>query len=339
MLLIVFGTRPEWIKIKPLIDKLTGIIPSSLLFTGQHTSLVDKSIDDYPVNHLKIEDITGNRLDSIVYSLMNEFDRYTYGVTHVLVQGDTTSAFAAALCAFHRKIPIIHLEAGLRSYDSNNPYPEEFNRRAISSMTSIHLCPTRNSLDNLDKEKAPGVSYVVGNTGLDDLSKYEISHEKKIVVTLHRRENHEIIKDWFIELSILSNRFADYEFIFPAHPNPNIQKHIGMLSSSVKVIDPLPRDEMANLLASCSFVITDSGGLQEEAAFFRKPCLVLRETTERPEGLGNFSWLCKNPSLLEGMFLCLEKFGRINPTLKCPYGDGNASAKILEILKGLHVWN
>lgn len=336
MLLVVFGTRPEWIKIKPVIDAIRGKIPYTLLFTGQHTTLMDESIKDYVDHYLTVEDITGNRLDSIVYSLMKNFDLYTLDVTHVLVQGDTTSAFAAALCAFHRKIPVIHLEAGLRSYDKNNPYPEEFNRIAISAIADIHLCPTYDALENLQKE---GISeknlWMVGNTGLDGLSSYEVTHEKKVVVTLHRRENHEIISEWFFELSLVADKFTEYEFILVKHPNPNITNHIHELSSKIKVIDPVSRDEMARLLASCSYVITDSGGLQEEAAFFRKPCLVLRKTTERPEGIGWFSFLCEHPKDLPSRFSGLSMYKKIREDLNCPYGDGKSSQRVLEILEGI----
>jgi UDP-N-acetylglucosamine 2-epimerase (non-hydrolysing) len=333
MLLVVFGTRPEWIKIKPVLDEIQGKIPYSLLFTGQHTSLVDKSIEDYGYNLLKVEDFTGNRLDSIVYSLMKNFDSYTYGVTHVLVQGDTTSAFAAALCAFHRKIPVIHLEAGLRSYDKNNPYPEEFNRRAISSIADIHLCPTKDSADNLRREGVLNGISVVGNTGLDGLLDYKVTTEEKVIITLHRRENHEIVSEWFKVLSEMADKFMQYRFIFVKHPNPNISSHIDELLPYVDVIDPVSRDEMAKLLSSCSYVITDSGGLQEEAAFFKKPCIVLRKTTERPEGLGVFSFLCESPSKLYRMFssLCISE--KISEDKKCPYGDGRSSEKVLEILE------
>jgi UDP-N-acetylglucosamine 2-epimerase (non-hydrolysing) len=130
MILIGFGTRPEWIKIKPVIEKINGKIPFKILCTGQHGPLIDSSVKQYPVSYLKIDN-KSNRLDSILISILNEFDKYSTGITHVMVQGDTTSAFALALAAFHRQIKIIHLEAGLRSWDKNNPYPEEFNRISI----------------------------------------------------------------------------------------------------------------------------------------------------------------------------------------------------------------
>ena len=327
MIMISFGTRPEYIKIKPLIEKFEGIIPFKLLFTGQHEDLL-KGIIGQDIVRLKIND-GANRLDSIVASVMNQ-EHIFEGVDAVIVQGDTTSAFSIALAAFHRKIKVIHLEAGLRTYDKDNPYPEEFNRQAISRIADIHLCPTNDSAFHLRNEMCEGLVAVVGNTVLDNLVDLEVSENNTVIVTMHRRENHYIMDQWFIAIDRLAKQYEGiYEFILPIHPNPNVQKHRHLLKH-VTVIDPVPYDEFIKMLASCSYVITDSGGLQEETAFLRKRSIVCRKTTERPEGLGDFSVLCDNPFVLGDEFISMIMLDE--PTAKCPYGDGHAAEKIVGIL-------
>jgi UDP-N-acetylglucosamine 2-epimerase (non-hydrolysing) len=204
-----------------------------------------------------------------------------------MVQGDTTTAMAVALSAFHHGIKVIHLEAGLRTYNKQNPYPEETNRRIISQIADIHLCPTNQALKNLTDEMTVGDMYVVGNTVIDNLLQYKdkCKYTNKILVTLHRRENHYLMKEWFIELEKLATMYPEYSFILPMHPNPSVQKWKYLLNNVV-VIDPLPYEQMLELLIQARLVITDSGGLQEEACFFNKKCLTCRVVTERPEAIG-----------------------------------------------------
>ena len=193
MLLVSFGTRPEYIKVKPLIEALNGKIPYKLLFTGQHVDLLSEVGGE--IQRLEIENGT-NRLDSIVRSVMNNEGVFE-GISAVLVQGDTTSVFAVALAAFHRRIRIIHLEAGMRTWNNNHPYPEEFNRCAVSRMADIHLCPTEKTAENLKIERVGGSIHVVGNTVLDNLVQIVPKRTNSIVLTMHRRENHHLIPDWF----------------------------------------------------------------------------------------------------------------------------------------------
>jgi UDP-N-acetylglucosamine 2-epimerase (non-hydrolysing) len=330
MILICFGTRPEWLKIKPIIDKINGKLPYRLVCTGQHESLIDLSITRYNVEYLDIEKY-GNRLDDIVISILKMGDHLFNGTDHVMVQGDTTSAFAVALGAFHRKIPVIHLEAGLRSWDINNPYPEEFNRISISNIASIHLCPTTDNAISIQlyHKSNHGNTYVVGNTVLDNLKYIYPVLGKSVLVTLHRRENLDIIDKWFIALDNIAQNNQHLKFIFPMHPNPAIQKHKHLLKS-VRVIEPLCYSECIELMSQCALVITDSGGLQEESSFFKKKCIVCRKTTERQEGEYIFSKLCPEPEMLEQIFNTTKIELVEHP---CPYGDGNASEKILEILE------
>jgi len=326
MILISYGTRPEWIKIKPLIKKFDGKLPFKLLFTGQHKHIIDENLHE--VTCLEIKDGV-NRLDSIVSSIMNN-DKVFEGVTSVIVQGDTTSAFAVALAAFHRRIKIIHLEAGLRTYDFDNPYPEEANRQLIARLADIHLCPTQTNSDNLLSENVSGKIYIVGNTVLDNLADVKTEYGDEIIVTMHRRENHKIIPEWFNEIEKLAEQYPEYNFVLPIHPNPNVLKYKKLLSK-VKVVEPLEYNEFIDRLAASRLIITDSGGIQEEASFLKKKTIVCRKETERTEVVDQFSFLCENPQDLPSLFEEIIK--DYIPTGHCPYGDGNASKKILNVIE------
>ena len=328
MILICYGTRPEFIKIKPIIDKMEGIIPFKTLFTGQHKHIIDDFKPDY---ELTIHN-GGNRLDSVLTSGMNIDENIFKDITYILVQGDTTSVLSLALSAFHRNIKVIHLEAGLRTYDFDNPYPEEANRQIVSRITDIHLCPTELNKTNLIEEKTKGDKHVVGNTVLDNLLQYKHKcvYKNIVLVTLHRRENHDIICDWFQKINKLAIDNKDVEFILPVHPNPHVNKHANLLTN-VNVIEPLKHSDLLEILVKCKFVISDSGGLQEESSFLNKKIIVCRETTERPEGIetGHLH-LCPRPDEL------ITHFNKINNDFiinqPCPYGDGRSTEKIIKIL-------
>ena len=304
-----------------------GIIYKTL-FTGQHKDIVTGNASF----NLHIEQYSENRLDNIIQNCMNLPDEWFKGISHVLVQGDTTSVTGLSLAAMHRKIPVIHLEAGLRTYDTENPFPEENNRRIVSTIAKIHLCPTELNKMHLENEITLGDIYVVGNTVLDNLVPYKAKCEytNKVLVTLHRRENHDLIKDWFSEINDLALTYSNLEFILPIHPNPNVQKHKSLLTN-VTVIEPLPHEELLELLVKTKMVITDSGGLQEECSFLNKKCLVCREVTERPEANGLTSFMVKKPEELKGNFDYQIKNYETN--FESPYGDGNSAKKIIEILK------
>jgi UDP-N-acetylglucosamine 2-epimerase (non-hydrolysing) len=332
VLLIAFGTRPEWLKIRPVVDAIEGKIPYRLLFTGQHADLIDPTIKNYKYREINISnDISPNRLDSIVCSIMSQIDEHLDGITHVMVQGDTTTVFAVGLACFHRNVRVIHLEAGLRTYDNQHPYPEEFNRQAVGCIADIHLCATELAANNLRKENKGGEIHIVGNTVLDNLRGHQADGDKNILVTMHRRENHERIEEWFDALNSLASKHKNFSWIIPIHPNPNILKHHRKIKN-LEICNPLDHSSLLNILKRCRIVITDSGGIQEEAAFFKKPCIVCREKTERSEGLGDFSFLCQAPEMLDGLFKNLLNH-KIDESLECPYGDGYASQKTLKILE------
>lgn len=332
-ILIGYGTRPEFIKIKPLIDKLKGVIDFKTVFTGQHVDIINKEYQ--PDYSLTIPE-GSNRLDCVLSSSFNNEGIFK-DITHVLVQGDTTSALSLALAAFHRKIKVIHLEAGLRTHDFENPYPEEMNRQLIGRISDIHLCPTDLNKMNLEYEDIHKNIFIVGNTGLDSLVdwKDKCEYTNRVLITLHRRENHSIIDKWFTEINKLAKANKDLEFIIPIHPNPNVQKWKHLLTN-VTVIEPLPHQELLELLVKSKFVISDSGGLQEECSFFNKKIIVCREKTERRESVDYTSFICESPSQLKYNFNFVNT--RYNEDIYghppiCPYGDGKASEKILKIFK------
>lgn len=328
MILLTYGTRPEYIKIKPIISEFKRLgTQYKVLFTGQHKDIANGEYD----HKLEMKDLGSNRLDSVIGNLMNLSDEIFNGITHVLVQGDTTSVVGLALSALHRKIKVIHLEAGLRTYDTENPYPEENNRRIVSTIATIHLCPTKQNANNLYREGISQNVFIVGNTVLDNLIDYKekCEYTNKILITMHRRENHDKIDLWFTEINELAKSYPNLEFILPIHPNPNVQKHKSLLTN-VTVIEPLGHDDLLQLLVKTRLVITDSGGIQEECSFFNKKCLVCRKVTERPESVGMTSFLVEEPKDLKDMFENHIKNHVID--IESPYGDGKSAVKICEIL-------
>jgi UDP-N-acetylglucosamine 2-epimerase len=333
MLLITYGTRPEYIKVLPIINEMKkNGLPFKIIFTGQHKDLTPKN-SDYILTDLYSE---GNRLDNIVKNCLSIPDEYFKDITSILVQGDTTSVVGLSIAALHRKIKVIHLEAGLRTYDYENPYPEENNRRIVSSIATIHLCPTKNNAKNLKNEKVIGDIYVVGNTILDNLIEYKniCEYTNKVLVTLHRRENHNEIDKWFNEINSLAIENKDLEFILPIHPNPNVQKHRKILTN-VNVIEPLSHEELLKILVKTKLVITDSGGIQEECSFFNKKCLVCRKITERPESIGLSSFIVGDHKNLKDIFYFHLKNTNINIT--SPYGNGKSAKKIIKIFKKIKI--
>lgn len=322
-ILICFGTRPEYIKVKSLIDHLSNV---KTCFTGQHTDLLKNIKVDY---NLSIDDnISENRLNNIIANIL-KYSHIFDNVDYVLVQGDTTSACAIALSAFNHHKKIIHLEAGLRSGNLKDPFPEEMNRQLISRIADIHLCPTELNKQNLLKENITKNIFVVGNTGLDNITKDGCEYCNHVLVTFHRRDNHEIIDKWFNAVEMIANKYHDIEFMIPLHPNPDIQKH-KYIFHKVKVVEPMIHEELIKYVKKCKFVISDSGGLQEECSFLNKKIIVCRETTERPESVGIHSIICKSPDVLFYIVNNVMENYKINS--ECPYGDGMSWFKIYEIL-------
>jgi len=295
-ILICYGTRPELIKITPILkNELVQYHNISTLCTGQHTDLLGGELK--PDHSLEINNCSPNRLNSIFSSLAGSyaFDQILDdGFTHVMVQGDTASAFACALVAFNKGLGVIHLEAGLRTHDKKHPYPEEAYRQAISRLADVHLCAT-----NANKEN-------------------------------HRRENHKLIPFWYKQIEDIAFDNPDLNFVFVSHPNPKSQCALKKQLSNVSIIPPVAHKEFVKRIGSCRFLITDSGGLQEEASFLKKKAIVCRKTTERPEALGTFTYLCKSVGELPELFNKVKE--DFTPEGDCPFGDGKAAEKILQLL-------
>jgi UDP-N-acetylglucosamine 2-epimerase (non-hydrolysing) len=325
MILVCFGTRPEYLKVKSIIKEFGN--KCKILFTGQHPDLLKEIECDYKI---QILNFGKNRLDNILSSCMTQFPDGDFD--GVIIQGDTASAFGCALAAFHRKIKIYYVEAGLRSYDLENPYPEEAYRQMITRIADYNFAPTQDSLENLMKENISGEVKVVGNTVLDNLVDIvnDAIYGNEILITLHRNENLSIMQDWFTELNDLAKDNPELKFILPIHPNPEIRKHKHLLSH-VNVIEPLSHANLIEHIRRCKFIISDSGGLQEEGSFFNKRIIVCRKTTERPEGLKtNHLKLCESPNNLKQLFYDFLENYKINK--KCPYGDGYSAKKIKKII-------
>ena len=324
-ILICFGTRPEYIKVKSLIENILDV---KTCFTGQHKDLLQNIVVDHKLTMNK--ELSENRLNNIFLNILsyNIFDDIEY----VLVQGDTSTACAVALSAFNHGKKIIHLEAGLRSGNLKDPYPEEINRQVISRLADIHLCPTEFNKENLLKENVSGDIYVVGNTGLDNISKEGCEYNNQVLITMHRRDNHHNMDKWFEELEKIANKYSDIEFMIPLHPNPNVQKHKHIFKK-IKVVKPMTHNELIGYVKNCKFVISDSGGLQEECSYLNKKIIVCRKTTERPESIGIHSFMCNEPELLEGLVDKINENYEVDT--ECPYGNGKSWVKIIKAFENI----
>ena len=353
-ILAVYGTRPELIKMAPLILSLKKKGEAvKVLNTGQHRDMLielehlfgvfpDFSFDVMKANQ-DVNHVVSAIINKVSVLLKEESTRL------VIVQGDTATVLAAAMAAYYSKIKIAHVEAGLRSFDMNHPFPEEFNRRVVSMIADYNFAPTEQSYQNLINEGVPSDKvFITGNTVIDALSilkgklKKGESNKKRILVTAHRRENHEggIRNICHAILKILEDR-DDIEFIWPVHPNPNVKNKVYDLLSnqaSVTLSQPLGYLELLSVMNESYLIWTDSGGIQEEAPSFKKPVLILREVTERPEvvssGFGilvgsNTQEIIKQTLLL----LDSEKEYAMRISGANPFGDGMASEKIIKIIQ------
>jgi UDP-N-acetylglucosamine 2-epimerase (non-hydrolysing) len=323
---ICYGTRPEYIKLKKIIN----LIPKTrrdVFFIGQHDKLISKNIFSKKINIQKNK----KRLDSIFAQtiLKINFNK----VDSVLIQGDTASALACAIAAFNQGKKIIYLESGLRSFDFRNPFPEEGYRQMISRIADINLSPTLLSKKNLLNERVKGKIYVTGNTALDNLIflKKKAFYSNIVPITLHRRENLNKINLWFRSINNIAKKYKNLKFIIPIHANPSILKN-SKIFTHVKVIKNLEHETFINILKNSRFVITDSGGIQEEGSFFNKKIILCRTKTERPEGIKTGHILiCKCYNDLQKVVKNVVLNYKVKK--KCPYGDGHSSKRIFRILK------
>ena len=349
---VVLGTRPEAIKLAPVIIKLkeNKDIRLRVVLTGQHKEMVNKVIEIFNINVDNNLDIMKDNqtLSYIICETLNglkiEFEKYRSNL--VLVQGDTSTAFAAALAAFYEKIPIAHVEAGLRTNNLFEPFPEEVNRRLISQMSSLHFAPTKLSKTNLLESGVSGKIFITGNTVVDALliianknihhnhSHLYLEDEDIILATVHRRENWgEPLKQICEGFKLILKKYNRLKIIIPMHPNRIVRDIFTdelANHSRVRLIEPLPYDELVTVIKRCKLVLTDSGGLQEEAPALGKPVLVLRDNTERTEALnsGASRLVGKKPQdIFEGVDKLMSNSYEYNKMSNSanPYGEGNAS--------------
>lgn len=357
---ITLGTRPEAIKLAPVIQAFRSCsdFKTHVILTGQHREMVEQVMNlfdlqaDEDLNIMQpqqtLTDITYRSLqglENIFQKIQPQF---------VIVQGDTTTAFAAALAAFYQKIPLGHVEAGLRTNDIYNPYPEEANRRLISQLTQLHFAPTQLAVKNLNHSGVTGEIHHTGNTVIDALLKVaqrqpvcqipnlDWTQYRVLLATVHRRENWgEPLQDIIKGFQLVLDQFQDTALLLPLHRNPTVREPIqAALGKHPRVFltEPLDYAELVGAIQRCYLLLTDSGGIQEEAPSLGKPVLVLRETTERPEAVeaGTAKLIGTNPNqiLLEAGELlsdpmAYEKMANaINP-----FGDGKASERIVEIVR------
>lgn len=359
-IMLVFGTRPEAIKMCPLVNELKSRknINTVVCVTGQHRQMLDMVLDTFkvvPEYDLSIMK-AGQTLFDITTNILNKIGEVLDEVKPdvVLVHGDTSTTFVTALACFYKQIAIGHVEAGLRTYNIHSPYPEEFNRQAVSIISKYNFAPTELSKENLVREgKDERSVYITGNTAIDALKttvRKEYTHSelewaadsRLIMITAHRRENlGEPMRSMFRAIRRVMDEHPDVKAIYPIHMNPAVRQAAEAELSGcdrIHIIEPLEVLDFHNFLARSYMILTDSGGIQEEAPSLGKPVLVMRDTTERPEGVkagtlklvgtdeqviyDNFKLLLENPTVYEAMARASN-----------PYGDGLACKRIADILE------
>ena len=361
-ILFIVGTRPELIKVFPIINCLKdkGNTNYRLVSTGQHKSLLKKYwtlFDIKPDYELEIIH-EGQDLSSLTAKAILEINKLLIKIKNefwpdiIVSQGDTTTVMASSLVAYYNEISFAHVEAGLRSFNLKHPFPEEFNRRISSIVADYHFAPTRVSERNLLNEWiSQGKIFVVGNTVIDTLNYFinssklenhqfvenklsELNNDHCVLITCHRRENHLLINELIEAIESLAISEPNTSFIWPVHPNPNVYNAV--LNSTLKtlenviIVEPLDYLDLLKVLSMSKIVLTDSGGIQEEAPTFKVPVLVLRETTERPEavelGLARLIEINKE-SIIKNYNSFLKEYPK---TFENPYGDGESCGRIIE---------
>ena len=359
-IMLVFGTRPEAIKMCPLVNELKSRknIHTVVCVTGQHRQMLDmvlntfKVVPDYDLSIMK----AGQTLFDITTNILNKIGDILDDVKPdvVLVHGDTSTTFVTALACFYKQIPVGHVEAGLRTYNIYSPYPEEFNRQAVSIISKYNFAPTEASKQNLLREgKDERTIYVTGNTAIDALKttvRSEYNHpelewaadSRLIMITAHRRENlGEPMHNMFRAIRRVMDEHPDVKAIYPIHMNPAVRQAAEAELSGcnrIHIIEPLEVLDFHNFLSRSYMILTDSGGIQEEAPSLGKPVLVMRDTTERPEGIqaGTLKLVGTDEQIIyENFKLLLEDPIAYEAMAKAsnPYGDGLASKRIADILE------
>ena len=358
----VFGTRPEAIKMAPLVHALeqNENTESIVCVTAQHREMLDQVLDifdikpDYDLNIMQPRQTLATITEKSLHGLDEVLEKAQPDI--VLVHGDTSTTFAGALAAFYHKVPVGHVEAGLRTYDKYSPFPEEMNRKLTGQIATLHFAPTPRNRDNLAKEGITDGVFVMGNTVVDaihmtvkpdfefrdeQLKTLDFENNRVVLVTAHRRENYgEPMRNIMHAILRVVESHPDVEVVYPVHLSPVVRECVFPILGGhdrIHLIDPVDVEEMHNLIARCYMVMTDSGGLQEEAPALGKPVLVMRRETERPEAIAAgtaklagvdpdeivrlASELLDDPAAYAGMAKAVN-----------PYGDGHASERIVQAI-------
>ena len=355
----VFGTRPEAIKMAPLVKELKKReeIETIVCVSAQHRQMLDQVLEtfditpDYDLNIMK----AGQTLSSITADVLMKLEEIIKECAPhiVLVHGDTTTAFASAMAAFYQQVPVGHVEAGLRTYDKYSPYPEEINRQFISLVSEMNFAPTQLSRENLLREnRNPDDIFVTGNTAIDALSttvKSDYTNEifewigdsRLVLLTAHRRENlGDPMRNMFRAIRRILDKYEDIKVVYPVHLNPRVQQVANEILGGcdrIKLIAPLDVLDFHNFMNRAYIILTDSGGIQEEAPGLGKPVIVLRDTTERPEGVaaGTLKLAGTDEEVIFNMTDELlgsrEEYEKMS-SVSNPYGDGHASERIVDAI-------
>ncbi len=361
-IMLVFGTRPEAIKMSPLVKelKIRKNMEIVVCVTGQHRQMLDQVLDafdvvpDYDLSIMKEKQTLFDVTINILETMKEVLEEVKPDV--VLVHGDTSTTFVTSLACFYMQIPVGHVEAGLRTYNIYSPYPEEFNRQAVGIVAKYNFAPTETSKQNLIKEgKNPATIYVTGNTAIDALKttvREDYTHDqlkwaegsRLIMITAHRRENlGEPMRNMFRAIKRIVDETPDIKAIYPIHMNPVVRQAANEILGDcdrIRIIEPLDVLDFHNFLSRSHLILTDSGGIQEEAPSLGKPVLVMRDTTERPEGItaGTLKLVGTDEEIIYNTFkLLLEdklEYEKMSHASN-PYGDGFASKRIADILEGL----
>ena len=360
--MVVFGTRPEAIKMAPLVlelQKHSDCIETITVVTAQHRQMLDQVLETFRIQPNYDLDIMGKNqsLLDITAKILQKFDPIVKKELPdmILVHGDTTTTFVASLVAFYNQVRIGHVEAGLRTFDKYSPFPEEMNRQMTDNLADLYFAPTTDSKENLLKENHPESAIIItGNTAIDALKltvQSDYYHEvldrldplkKLVLVTMHRRENQgRPMRDVFAALREMVDVHSELEVVYPVHLSPAVQEAAKDILSSherIHLIEPLDVLDFHNLASRGYFIMTDSGGVQEEAPSLGKPVLVLRDTTERPEGVraGTLKLVGTDPNRVKEAMTALltdEKLYKDMSQAPNPYGDGKASERIVQAIQ------
>ena len=359
----VFGTRPEAIKMAPLVRALQASesIESIVCLTGQHREMLDSVMDifhlksDYDLNIMEKRQTLSTITTKALLGMEQVLEEAKPDL--VLVHGDTSTTFAGALAAFYHQVKVGHVEAGLRTWDKYSPFPEEMNRTLVGDIADLHFSPTRANAENLRREAIMGEIFVTGNTAIDAmqytvrgdytfttelLNHLDFAHRRVIAVTCHRRENYgKPMQDIMHAILEVVERHPDVEVVYPVHLSPVVRECAFPILGGhdrIHLIDPIDVEEMHNLIARCAFVMTDSGGLQEEAPALGKPVLVMRRETERPEavaaGTAKLAGVEKDVivSMANELLDSPEAYAKMAKAVN-PYGDGHACARITQAIE------